>query len=118
MTGEELKLNRKKLKLSQEELGKKLGLSKNTIYNYENGGVIPKSKTSILVSFFKQEIILPEKENSLLTEEDALKVIEAIYLHEKELMKYDNFVLWVESIKAEERNNTLKRLLKQKLDSI
>lgn len=39
---------RKKLNLSQEEFGKIIGVSKNTIYNYEDGKKIPDSKREIL----------------------------------------------------------------------
>ncbi|MGG8497937.1 helix-turn-helix domain-containing protein [Tenacibaculum sp. TC6] len=116
MTGEELKQNRKKLNLSQEELGKKLGLSKNTIYNYENGGVIPKSKLPVLINFFKQNTLTVSDTQGQLSEKDALKVIETIYLHEEELMKYENFAIWVASKRAEEKNETLKKLLKNKLE--
>jgi transcriptional regulator with XRE-family HTH domain len=41
--GERLKQARKKLGLSQKELGKKIGASPNTIYNYETGH-LPKSQ--------------------------------------------------------------------------
>jgi transcriptional regulator with XRE-family HTH domain len=41
-------LLRRKLKLSQEEFGKLIGVSKNTVYNYEDGKKIPDSKRDIL----------------------------------------------------------------------
>lgn len=118
MNALELKNNRKKMKLSQEELGVKLGLSKNTIYNYENGAVIPKSKIPILVDFFSKNTGDKNISITEITEEEALKAIEMLYLHEDSLMKYENFALWVESKKAEERNSVLKELLKKKLDGM
>lgn len=48
MTGEDIKAHRERLGLNQEEYAELLGLSKNTIWNYENGGKIPKSKIGIL----------------------------------------------------------------------
>lgn len=39
---------RKSLNLNQEEFGKLIGVSKNTVYNWENGSKIPESKITIL----------------------------------------------------------------------
>ena len=44
-TGDQIKLYRKKLKLTQEELANKSELSRNAIYNYENGKKSPDIKT-------------------------------------------------------------------------
>lgn len=43
--GERIKFFRKKLNLSQEEFGKKCGLSRNAIYNYENNKRKPTIET-------------------------------------------------------------------------
>lgn len=43
--GERINFFRKKLNLSQEEFGKKCGLSRNAIYNYENNKREPNVKT-------------------------------------------------------------------------
>ena len=48
MNGLEIKKNRKKLGLTQLELAKLIGVSKNTVLNYEKGSVIPESKIAIL----------------------------------------------------------------------
>lgn len=48
ISGLEIRARRKELKLTQEELAKQIGVSRNTIKNYENGGVIPESKRTIL----------------------------------------------------------------------
>lgn len=53
MNGKEIKKKRVDIGLSQEELGSLVGMSKNTIYNYENGGKIPTTKIPILVKFFE-----------------------------------------------------------------
>lgn len=48
MNGIEIKQKRKQLKLTQEELGKLLGVSKRTIINYEKGEIIPETKSELL----------------------------------------------------------------------
>lgn len=44
----DVKKIRKNLGITQEELGDMLGVSSRTIINYEQGGVIPKSKMKLL----------------------------------------------------------------------
>lgn len=41
--------------LSQKGLAELLGVGKNTIWNYENGGKIPESKLKILVRKLKDQ---------------------------------------------------------------
>ncbi len=118
MNSLKLKEYRKKLNLSQEELGDRLGLSKNTIYNYENGSTIPKSKLNILNNFFNSNETIIEYENSKLSKEDAIKAIETILRYTNELMKYESFALWMEAVRAEERNNVLQKLLKKRLENL
>lgn len=55
MEANEIKKARKKLGLSQGELAKKIGVSKNTVYNYENGKKIPESKITILRSILMSD---------------------------------------------------------------
>jgi transcriptional regulator with XRE-family HTH domain len=50
---EEIVKTRKLLGLTQKDLALKLGVSKNTIYNWESGSTIPKSKIPILVNWIK-----------------------------------------------------------------
>lgn len=45
----DVKAIRKSLDVTQIELGRMIGVSKNTISNYENGGVIPESKRELLL---------------------------------------------------------------------
>ncbi|AWH74845.1 hypothetical protein DCS32_11945 [Dokdonia sp. Dokd-P16] len=59
MTGEEIKLRRKELGLTQLELSKKIGVSVNTVVNYEKGKTIPDSKLSLLNSI----LLVDEKPN-------------------------------------------------------
>lgn len=51
MRGEEIKKKRNELNLTQEELGRILGVSKRTIINYEKGKIIPDSKIELLHNF-------------------------------------------------------------------
>ena len=46
---------RKKLKLSQEGFAEQIGVSKNTVYNWENGSKIPDSRAKMLRSFIYKE---------------------------------------------------------------
>ena len=52
---------RGKLGLNQEDFGKLIGVSKNTVYNYENGTKIPESKIPILEQFLKNNKIQTKK---------------------------------------------------------
>ena len=45
---------RKSMNLTQEEFGDLIGVSKNTVYNYENGAKIPDTKIPILVKLAKE----------------------------------------------------------------
>ncbi len=48
MNSKNIKELRKKIKMTQEELGRAIGVSKRTIINYEKGEVIPQTKNEIL----------------------------------------------------------------------
>ncbi len=52
MIGEELKANRKLKGWTQLELAQRIGVSKNTVINYEKGKTIPESKNKILENVF------------------------------------------------------------------
>jgi phage repressor protein C with HTH and peptisase S24 domain len=53
ISGEDIKKFRKEKGLSQVELGKRLGVHKTTIINYEKGDTIPASKQEILVAMIE-----------------------------------------------------------------
>ncbi|EKT4500983.1 helix-turn-helix domain-containing protein [Flavobacterium psychrophilum] len=61
---------RKRLGLTQKELADKIGVSYQTIQNWEGGKVIPKSKTKIIESVFIEKKELP---NQFTSKEIALK---------------------------------------------
>lgn len=63
MDGFELARKRKELEMTQEELGQEVGMSKNTIYNYETSGRIPKSKIPLFISLFNMHY-KPEENTS------------------------------------------------------
>lgn len=69
MNGIELKENRIKLGLTQEKLGELLGVSKRTVINYEQGEVIPTTKSEILHRVFSgsKELPLTPKEDEFTT---------------------------------------------------
>lgn len=50
MDGEDVRGLRKLLDLTQKELADKIGVSINTIQNYEKGGVIPASRQQMLIT--------------------------------------------------------------------
>ena len=57
MNALEIREGRKKLGFTQAELAKKLGVSVKTISNYENGEVIPESKTDLLHSILSNNTL-------------------------------------------------------------
>ena len=71
-----IKKYRKKLGLSQTELGDLLGVSFRTIQNYEKGGVIPKSKHKAIRNIvnIKNEINVKGTKNTKFLHSDGSKV--------------------------------------------
>lgn len=61
----DVKKIRERLGLTQDELAKQIGVSRNTIINYEKGGVIPESKRTILGNLFKDGYI-DNEENEVI----------------------------------------------------
>ncbi|RUT68639.1 helix-turn-helix domain-containing protein [Flavobacterium cupreum] len=57
MNAQDIVKTRKKQGLTQDELAGILGVSKNTIYNWENGSKIPASKITILTKWAKDSLI-------------------------------------------------------------
>jgi DNA-binding XRE family transcriptional regulator len=77
-----IKESRKILGITQEELAKKVGVSRKTMNSYENGSVIPKTKRELLLSILSNttsEKILKEPDleySELATYKIKLKNIE------------------------------------------
>ena len=59
-----VKIIRKKLNLTQEKFAKLIGVSKNTVLNYEKGRKIPDSKITILHNLIDQY-----EENTMVNEQ-------------------------------------------------
>lgn len=56
MNSLDIKKYRKEMKLTQEELAKKLGITKRTIINYEKGEIIPESKVKLFQHLMSESI--------------------------------------------------------------
>jgi len=76
---------RKRNNITQEELAELVGVSKNTIYNYENGGKIPKAKIPILNNIIFESntnIVIPKnnqiKHEGRLTDREFKKTVTII----------------------------------------
>ncbi|WP_271784521.1 helix-turn-helix domain-containing protein [Aquimarina algiphila] len=112
----------KKLRLksgkTQQDLVDALGLSRRTIYNYDKGGKIPDSKLPVIIKYFEDNIPSEKKTKNKLSKREALDIIQKVLTHKEELMEYEDFAIFINSIKSEERYLTLKEALKNKLDSI
>lgn len=54
MTGKEFKRRRLMLGLTQHEIAEYLGVSRNTVYNYEHDKVIPSSRLTFINNIFKK----------------------------------------------------------------
>lgn len=87
----EIKKNRKRLGLTQDQLGKLIGVTALTIANYEKGKVIPDSKTILLYNVLSAKNIkslgnLTEKslnKDKILAKKDLISRIEATILELK-----------------------------------
>lgn len=79
-SSEQLKKYRLENNLTQEEVAERLGVHKNTYYNYENGGNIPKSKYASI------ENLLHNKKINYLEEE---RPVYGVQENEEEESKVD-----------------------------
>jgi DNA-binding XRE family transcriptional regulator len=88
----EIKKVRKKLKMSQTELARLLGVSLRTIQNWEAGENIPLTKHEILRNFIDQEGAIREKQNKgiPLIDVGAAVSLKNVKNPEIEVMELDN----------------------------
>ena len=84
MNGIELKENRIKYGLTQEKLGALLGVSRNTIINYENGDVIPTTKSQILSTIFNND---KKEELKPITKDDEFTTLIIDKLFKSDIFK-------------------------------
>lgn len=83
---------RKKKGLSQTELAKKLGVSRQTIVNYEKGEVIPESKKELLHSILQSD-------NTIITEENVEYYTKPSGYRKKILEKEEEISARMETVK-------------------
>jgi excisionase family DNA binding protein len=75
MTGKEFKKKRLALGLTQHEVSELLGVSRNTVYNYEHDKVIPASRLGFINTVFDKL----QKEKLLSNESDGISSLESIF---------------------------------------
>jgi transcriptional regulator with XRE-family HTH domain len=85
----DIKEKREKLGLTQEQLAKKVGVSKNTILNYEKGKVIPDSKRELL--------------EQILNNENPNIVNEPITIYKKTSINFEGKIKQIEELIKERR---------------
>lgn len=85
MTGSDIVSYRKKYNLTQQEFADLVGVSKNTISNYEGGGVIPKSKLPILSHVLSSIPNIGKSNLTIIsnTKDDALHNLKQIQIKRK-----------------------------------
>ncbi len=98
----EIKKNRKRLGLTQDQLGKLIGVTALTIANYEKGKVIPDSKTILLYNVLSSENIKNIKSLGDLNENSLNK--DKIEANKDLLNRVQSTILELKS------NNSLKAL--------
>ncbi len=116
--------------LPKDTFGKKFGLNRGAIASYIDGKSKPKIETLQKISkyfnLFIDDIVNKDLSNynsitnngdTKLSEKEALSVIESLYKHESQLIKYELFNTWVKKIEVEAKNKILKELLIDRMSS-
>lgn len=112
IVGERIKELRKSLRLSQAELGEKIGVAQQTIFRWEHGIRTPKSSDLVkiakalntTVSYLVGEVDTPHPIPTTINKETKIETKESIALHDlekilKELVKYQpDTILFLRSI--------------------
>lgn len=119
MTGKELakyiggkiKYYRKKMNLTQKELGDKIGVKHNTISDYERGYASPEQDTLFELSdIFGVKIgdLFPEKENTTNELERALRMTDGLNIEDVEFL--NQLIEKTLSLDSEEREKFLESI--------
>lgn len=117
MNALEIREGRKKLGFTQAELAKKLGVSVKTISNYENGEVIPESKTDLLHSILSNNTLneaTAEYHNPNVFREKLTELQEKIKVREDYLFDLES-IKPINSSKIEHQKEII-NVLKMRLD--
>ena len=84
----DLRKERKKLKLTQVQLADMLGVTRETIVNYERGHTIPKARLKMLESLLEKGNIAHFSEpNPETTNDDILRMVTDLHKELKDLRK-------------------------------
>ncbi len=135
MTGEELRNKRIEFGLSQKELSELLGISRNTVSNYERDSVIPASRLVIINAVFerlesenntseiaedtstaynlKDETIPKEFLNEILNKFHPIEIINYIYDHLDQYMAQKEFVRLAKSVVNEHEISKMKASIEE-----
>ncbi len=107
---------RKRHFITQAKLADILGVSQRTIQNYEDGRLMPKSKSNLLYKIFEAYEINAGKEstedrlikykdfyasNPKFTNIDLDEIVRYVIVHDEELMKNDIFRLYIKNKQSE-----------------
>ena len=93
---------RNKLGLNQEDFGKLIGVSKNTVYNYENGTKIPISKIPILQQYLTNTItetlnIVSEPVEDYGLKKENLELKKEIQFKDEQIVFYKDKIEFLEN---------------------
>ena len=77
MTANDVKELRELLGLTQDELANKIGVTRNTIINYEKGGVIPASKEKLLLALEELATINVDAKNISIDQNNNVSAIDS-----------------------------------------
>jgi len=103
MNALELKENRKKRGLTQQQLADLIGVSLKTIANYEKGEVIPASKTAILHKVLSSEEVKEPEEKYLIESKNCEEKL--LSLTKENQLKDEIIVLLKEKITLIKKSN-------------
>jgi len=114
---------RKKLKVTQDEFGKLLGVDKRTIINYEQGSTIPVSKVKLIELMISNGLLDPVEDNS--KSKPTVKIEEPVDNEQKLLSEIEILKDHIKTLKdlIDEKNKLAEmyrnenNLLREKLES-
>ncbi len=108
MDGATLKRLRESKNLTQSELAELVGTSKQTIWNYENTGTIPKTKIPILKKFLETE------SDYKVDSKTDLEIVEYLYENKERFLKMQSFQMLLEILFTQDYTEKLLKKLKAK----